>query len=262
MEKITNKINLFKTGANRQQVNVAAVQADIVTHSMGGNVARTMVTKTNYLDDENYHQGIIHKLITIDAPHLGSQFANRLYNSSDLCKAAWTYKTGKKIADAVRDLQTTSAMITTTLQQKIFPLRAARINSVATPGQAATVEANFRRINWSLANITIGADQICGGLLPASGISSIYGTDTSDLIVSGQSQKAAGLGYNGTDSPTAISNGLIHAVDPTLFNNGPDALSSNIKNGMIVSADTPNPQAVINLLNSPIDAGWFGQILP
>jgi pimeloyl-ACP methyl ester carboxylesterase len=254
-QEIVQRLDPFTKGSNRQGILVAAVQVDIVAHSMGGDLARTMVTRPNYLSANNYQKGLIHKLITIDTPHLGSEFANRLYNSKQLCKFAWG-RSGKKVGDAVRDLQTTSVMITKTLRQKIFPLEASTINGIATPDQAASTQENFQNLKWGLAQA------VCPSLLPAGGFAAIFGQDTSDLIVSGKSQEAVGIGYDGGDPPTATSIGLIHTVDSSLFTNGPDALSRNIQNGAVVGVDTVNPQGVIDLLNTPVGTTGFGALLP
>jgi pimeloyl-ACP methyl ester carboxylesterase len=63
--------------------NAAAVQADVVAHSMGGDIARTMPTLTNFLSGSgNYNLGFIHKLITIGTPHTGTQLATNLLPNS------------------------------------------------------------------------------------------------------------------------------------------------------------------------------------
>ena len=61
--------------------NVAAVQADVVAHSMGGPVVRTMALRSDYLDDRSFctfGKGPIRRLITIDAVHLGTRIGNYL----------------------------------------------------------------------------------------------------------------------------------------------------------------------------------------
>lgn len=69
--------------------SVAAVQADFVAHSMGGDIARTMPTlttgPTTFLNQNNYGLGPIHKLITIGTPHGGTPVAVALlpYEGSD-----------------------------------------------------------------------------------------------------------------------------------------------------------------------------------
>ncbi len=58
--------------------NVAAVQADVIGHSMGGVVARTMALPNepwNFLTNNTYGKGSVEKLITIGTPHLGSPLA-------------------------------------------------------------------------------------------------------------------------------------------------------------------------------------------
>ncbi len=66
--------------------NAAAVQADVVAHSMGGDIVRTMaVLDSNFLADDTYGSGPVHKLITIGTPHLGSPLAALLLDDSNAC---------------------------------------------------------------------------------------------------------------------------------------------------------------------------------
>jgi pimeloyl-ACP methyl ester carboxylesterase len=57
---------------------VAAAQADVVAHSMGGLVTRQAEGLPEFADNSSFGVGSIHKLITVGAPHLGSPFATRL----------------------------------------------------------------------------------------------------------------------------------------------------------------------------------------
>jgi hypothetical protein len=52
--------------------NVAAVQADVVAHSMGGDIARVVGGLGAFAGQSNYGFGPIHKLITIGTPHQGT----------------------------------------------------------------------------------------------------------------------------------------------------------------------------------------------
>jgi hypothetical protein len=54
---------------------VAAVQGDVVAHSMGGDIVRTMGALSNYTTQSDYGLGPIHKLITIGTPHRGTPVA-------------------------------------------------------------------------------------------------------------------------------------------------------------------------------------------
>lgn len=78
LPQINQWIKNFKSGQNPANIPVAAVQADIVAHSMGGNIARALVLQPGFLSDLNFGQGNIHKIITIDTPHLGSPIATDL----------------------------------------------------------------------------------------------------------------------------------------------------------------------------------------
>lgn len=65
--------------------NVAAVQADVVAHSMGGDISRTMVLQHGFLSATDYGYGPIHKLITIGTPHLGTPLATQLLADQNSC---------------------------------------------------------------------------------------------------------------------------------------------------------------------------------
>jgi pimeloyl-ACP methyl ester carboxylesterase len=57
---------------------IAVTQVDVVGHSMGGILTRNHINLQNYKRNENFMQGDVHKLITLNTPHLGSPLANRL----------------------------------------------------------------------------------------------------------------------------------------------------------------------------------------
>jgi hypothetical protein len=78
--QIKSAINSFKN-----QHAVAAVRADIVAHSMGGDISRTLLFKSSYSASDNYHTGLIHKLITVGTPHLGTPVAGDLVADSNKC---------------------------------------------------------------------------------------------------------------------------------------------------------------------------------
>jgi hypothetical protein len=81
---VLNQIQLdITTYAN--DLDVAAVQADVVGHSMGGNIVRMMPIPNepwNFFTNGTYGQGPIEKLITIGTPHLGSPLATDLLPTS------------------------------------------------------------------------------------------------------------------------------------------------------------------------------------
>lgn len=83
--QIESVINTFKRGHNPAGIAVAAVEADVVAHSMGGDVTRTMPFVNGFGSATTFGQGNVHKLITVDTPHLGSPLATDLLKDSNTC---------------------------------------------------------------------------------------------------------------------------------------------------------------------------------
>ena len=77
IDKIQATISDFKN-----QTNAAAAQADVIAHSMGGDIARTIPTLSTFSTTGSYGANIVHKLITIGTPHIGSPVANDLLPSN------------------------------------------------------------------------------------------------------------------------------------------------------------------------------------
>jgi pimeloyl-ACP methyl ester carboxylesterase len=86
-QQMESFVDTFKTGTNPPGIAVAAVEADIVAHSMGGNITRTMPLQVGFGSDTTFGQGNIHKLITVDTPHLGSPLAIALLSNANGCVA-------------------------------------------------------------------------------------------------------------------------------------------------------------------------------
>lgn len=83
--QIDSFLHSFKTGHNPEGIPVAAVQADVVGHSMGGNVSRWMPIMPGFASATTFKRGNIHKLITIDTPHLGSPLATDILKQANSC---------------------------------------------------------------------------------------------------------------------------------------------------------------------------------
>ena len=56
----------------------AGTQADVIAHSMGGLLTRLFAGSPNFMRPDNLNSGDVHRLITLDTPHFGSNFANLL----------------------------------------------------------------------------------------------------------------------------------------------------------------------------------------
>lgn len=80
LSQINNFISAYRTTAN-----VASVKADIVAHSMGGDISRTMFLLSGFLSNTTFGAGPINKLITIATPHLGTPVAADMLSSSNTC---------------------------------------------------------------------------------------------------------------------------------------------------------------------------------
>lgn len=80
LAQINNFIAAYRTTAG-----VAAVKADIVAHSMGGDISRTAFLQTTFLSSTTFGAGPVNKLITIATPHLGTPVAADLLTSSNTC---------------------------------------------------------------------------------------------------------------------------------------------------------------------------------
>jgi pimeloyl-ACP methyl ester carboxylesterase len=81
---VLTQINNF-IAAYRTSANVAAVRADVVTHSMGGDIARTSFLLKNFLANNTFGAGPINKLITVATPHLGTPVAADMLSNSNTC---------------------------------------------------------------------------------------------------------------------------------------------------------------------------------
>lgn len=66
-------------------LGIAATQVDLVGHSMGGVLSRIWVANPyDFKRIDNFRQGDVHKLITVDSPHTGSDYAGLAAASRDL----------------------------------------------------------------------------------------------------------------------------------------------------------------------------------
>ena len=64
---------------NYREQQIAIAQSDVVAHSMGGLITRTLENLPEYLSVDTFRKGYVHKLITIGTPHWGSPLADQLF---------------------------------------------------------------------------------------------------------------------------------------------------------------------------------------
>jgi pimeloyl-ACP methyl ester carboxylesterase len=248
---VINAVQQFKVASS-----VAAVQADIVAHSMGGNVVRAFAAASYFRRAGNFLRGDVHKLITIDTPYAGSQLAANLLNSTPVCRAFWGGVLGRTVAGAVADLATGSGALAA-LQTAGLPFPVHAIAGAASSEQASAAESSAAMSVIELACWRLDPNLRLLG--PTGTFEGVFG-GASDLIVSQTSQQpTASLGI-----PSTLTNypGIVHSVDSSLFTNGPDALSRGIANSQYTYFDSGNGQLVIELLNTSVQSTAFGPRQP
>src|SRR5947207_10229682 len=146
LKQITDTIKAFKNGTNPVNQAVAAIQGDVVAHSMGGVITRTMPLLTRFMSDPafpTFNQGSIHKVVTSSAPHLGTPLANLLLDPTADCTReilasggdfAFTSVTlsNSSVNGAVGDLQSGSQALNAIAQTGPHPLPTALVFGVYT----------------------------------------------------------------------------------------------------------------------------------
>jgi P2-related tail formation protein/pimeloyl-ACP methyl ester carboxylesterase len=257
--KVTNGLS-FKTNATTVFVDerqflrdfkvkeeVAAIQWDVIAHSMGGNVARMIPWFTAYRRDANFNAGDFHKLITIDTPHLGSEFAALLDRSNISCKVGFELS-GNIVGGAIRDLVPGSAALNPIPAQIVLPLR-----SHAVVGRASDLQDSM-----TASGIGTLLRLLCPSLFPSGTFRAVFDNQDSDLIVSVDSQRAGSL------IPFTLFPGIVHAVDAKLFKWGPDNLGRDVLStlSVVVGADSAAPGKVVELLNTWISNRSAFGLLP
>jgi pimeloyl-ACP methyl ester carboxylesterase len=114
LQQLRTALSNFR-GAN----GVTSAQADIVAHSMGGNITLTLLALPAYTQDKQaFKLGNIEKVITVATPYSGAPVAAQLLQSQNACPAAqlgkggnWSISSavvagGATVNGAVFDLQT------------------------------------------------------------------------------------------------------------------------------------------------------------
>lgn len=241
-------IGRFEDGENPMHLPAAAVQADIVAHSMGGVIARTMALQTTFLGNSTYDQGTIHKLITIDTPHLGSQLAPLLLSPGeevgcveDLLSldGKFVFNTvelagfSQPISGAMQDLTPGSQALSSVASSNSHQLPTALIAGVYTQFASLTPTNSFIGGVCSLAQDPLARD------LTPTGWPAIFSGENNDAIVSETSQ------LNGLISPLVFQNRVHSPGTEHLGFSPPSVLDPDFLSGV--------PSTVISLLNTPVN---------
>lgn len=226
-EKVTPRISQILREFT-QDTSVAAAQVDIVAHSMGGLVARALAARADYLRPQNFGKGWVHKLITIDTPHRGSELASFLSKAGPFCRGFFELS-GRPVAGAIEDLAVGSSLDLLLDRPRKGLIAAHALTGLANTNQE---EGTAR----SPIALFLQQPGICGPILGTlySGTFRTLFNSPSDLIVSAASQAATGSAATARQIPTTPLPSRIHAADPYLFKYGPDVLDNDIQGLAVV----------------------------
>jgi pimeloyl-ACP methyl ester carboxylesterase len=255
LNQIAQVVNEF-----RSINNVAAAQADVVVHGMGGTIARALVQLANYEAPESFDQGNVNKLITIGTPHLGTPLATTLLQTQNSCfrevlagAGHFSFSTAtvnnNTVSGGIGDIQGNgfggglSPALTQIQQRGNDTVPTALIAGIATT-------SNFNGLNNS-TGVAQFVRQFCSGTplaasLTSSGWTGVF-VDLSDAMVPWFSQLAGQL-----FGPASSFNGIVHSQGfEQLGFNPPGELDPT----------TPVAAEVITLLNTQPRGAAF-QSLP
>ena len=217
--------------------DVAAVQADLVGHSMGGDISRDLVTVSGFARGDTYGLGLVDKLITIGTPHLGTPLATALLNGSNNCvesvlEAVGNFSfssltiNGVTVSGAVGDLMgngdgTNLSPVLAKLHTTALPFPIAYITATSNSTNWVNLGQSLLGWSWWIRNAGCRSSAVAQALTP-SGWPSLFGGATSDSIVPEQSQiNNLSVGAGGPFT------GLIHTSSLESLNfSGPAELDS------------------------------------
>jgi pimeloyl-ACP methyl ester carboxylesterase len=229
--------------------SIASTQVDIVAHSMGGDITRTLPQLAAYAGQDSYFQGYVHKLITIATPHLGTPLANNLLLPSNGCVQQLMAIKGRlaittavinnnvSVSGAVGDLRQASAAVGS-LQNLPTALIGGKMKASqeAGAGQSALGEFLVAVCGNSQVN-----DPMAVALNPVGWIGMMQGD--SDGVVPLLSQFNGSLANSITSGPSQNTFPAIHSANTA---------SLGFVRPSLLDEASGSPTEVVNLLNTPV----------
>ncbi|HZE80984.1 MAG TPA: hypothetical protein VE604_08775 [Candidatus Polarisedimenticolia bacterium] len=265
LSQMSDWLQGFKNGSNPARIPVAAAQFDVVAHSMGGDIARTLPLLGKFQSTTNFGLGTIHKVITIGTPHQGSPLPGHILDPASSCirtilslKGNYAFASatvsGTTSTGAVGDLGTGSPALQAIQGglPNLIPPNTAPVPTAMIAGQynnwasldctrcaASTIRATCSSSNDPLAQ-----------LLTSTGWQSIFaGPDNRSDALVGVSSQFNGLG----DAAGSLQQGFLHASALAALSFAtPAELDSN----------TPISNQVIEFLNTPFTDPKFKLLGP
>jgi hypothetical protein len=231
----------------RTMNHASAAQLDFIVHSMGGLISNNMPQFPAFQSTVSYGQGYIHKLITVDTPYFGSQFAANLSQSSTICKAIFN-NLDHKVGGAVEDLIPRSPFLQSLKLSSLYYKRAISGELNPTDSQQASKIVNdvFAALSFKVPPIL----QPCRSIFvtpltaPPSFTFNNYFGDVNDLVVGKTSQ--LGLLQSFSDiTPGSVAH--LHLAIPY------------VSQGFVGALDqaSGNPGLAVTLLNAPVSGAKF-----
>jgi hypothetical protein len=276
-QQIGTLLGDFKNGHNPLNIPVAAIQPDIVAHSMGGLVTRQLVLVPNFLDSStnptnNLNLGYIHKIITIDTPHLGSPLAAKLVDSANphfreffefygqYSLSSVTLSNGTSPSGAMADMKGNGVAVDSSLSAALQTLAMQGPRSLP----AALVAGNYT--NWSSLDCTFqctparirskGPNEPLSQSLTSTGWPGNFGTapnNINDGLVGVTSQ------LNGLTSSNLLFTGLAHSTALIGSYTGLGFTAPSVLDSATGTPPNPIAQKVVDLLNTPVTQPPFSQ---
>jgi len=218
---IREVILAFKRGTN-----AAAVTADVVAHSMGGDIVRTIALGSAFQSNNTYGHGPIDKLITIGTPHLGTPLATDLLQDANKCVRQRLAKkhnpsfitvtvTGLPINGGVGDLEGDgfggglSTALNNLLHAGPLPFPMARISATENSSNLSGIDCSpdllFTCIAGWLRDVVCRHDPLAAALHSTQWEPTVFGQQ-SDAVVPLISQ------LNNRTSAIATLPGVIHSL--------------------------------------------------
>ncbi|MFQ5883270.1 MAG: esterase/lipase family protein [Candidatus Methylomirabilales bacterium] len=222
---------------------VAAVQADVVAHSMGGLLVRRLPLLGNaFFRTNNFGLGDVHKLITIANPNFGSELARFL--TKHRCVAAYFNNNDFRTDQgAIRDLVPNSQALNK-INRAASPLRLHLVIGRASDQQKQATESSF-----GFRSLRRECRKDIPDVPPGTFFDSIHRTAEHDLIVSAPSQRGGSSGGNASAFPPL----------------GPEVIHTRVRFFFVGLGELEAElisRRVIELLNSPAEAPLFAPFRP
>jgi len=222
----------------KREENVAAVQVDAVTHSMGGDLARAAYQLEQFKKAEsNFNAGYFHKVINIGTPHFGSPWAATIIGHAvGFFKSIFGHTLNiDPTSDALKDLAWGSSAIQH-LTSTEGPLSH---NIVGTCPEPISIPIDF----------FLAAINHSGSGENFEFFSDIFDGQENDLIVGADSQRG---GFAEGAATTSRFSPVVHSGNRFL---------------QLISPNTPHEtqdsfiiQNVIQLLNQPLHSNLFAPL--